>query len=147
MRITYRGDYALKTILELALHYGEEPAATITELAKRLDIPTKFLEQILLDLKRGRFVESRRGSVGGYFLAKAPSEIKLGEVVRFIDGSVEPIACVSKEYSGCRDMGTCAFKDIWHEVNKATSKIIDNITFEDLVKRTKKTSAVSTYQI
>ena len=65
MRITYKGDYALKTILDLSLHYGNR-AMTIHDLARRADIPLKFLEQILLDLKRGGFVQSRRGKVGGY---------------------------------------------------------------------------------
>ncbi len=66
MKITYRGDYALKATLDLALHYSNG-VVTIHDLAKRLDIPIKFLEQVLLDLKRGGFVQSRRGKVGGYF--------------------------------------------------------------------------------
>jgi len=147
MRITYRTDYALKTILELAQNYGKEPAATITELAKRLDIPIKFLEQILLDLKRGGFVESRRGKIGGYLLAKTPAEIKLGEVVRFVEGSIEPIACVDKHYLGCSDINKCVFRGIWQEVNSATAKIVDNITFEDLVKKVNKRDTTLTYQI
>jgi len=85
MRVTYKGDYALKTILDLALHYERGPV-TIHDLARRADIPIKFLEQILLNLKRGGFVQSRRGKIGGYFLARPPAGIKLGEVVRFIDG-------------------------------------------------------------
>src|SRR3989339_1859398 len=112
MRITYKGDYALKAILDLALHY-DRGVVTIHDLAKRTDAPIKFLEQVLLDLKRGGFVESRRGKVGGYLLAKPPSQIKLGEVVRFIDGPIEPIACVEKNYSGCIDTYTCVFKKIW----------------------------------
>jgi Rrf2 family protein len=146
MRITYRGDYALKTILDLALHYGNSPV-TIHELAKRADIPIKFLEQILLDLKRGGFVESRRGKIGGYLLAKAPSEIKLGEVIRFVDGPIEPIACTEKKYSGCNDLYKCVFRKIWQEVANATSKIIDNITFEYLIKKIKVSEGRFIYQI
>ena len=71
MKITYKGDYALKAILDLALNYGR--LVTIHELAARADMPLKFLEQVLLDLKKGGFVESRRGKVGGYLLAKPPS--------------------------------------------------------------------------
>jgi len=112
MRITYKGDYALKTILDLALHYGNTPV-TIHDLAKQEDIPIKFLEQILLDLKRGGFVESRRGKIGGYLLAKAPSQIKLGEIIRFIDGPIEPVACVHHNYEGCSDINKCIFKGIW----------------------------------
>ncbi|MFA5096908.1 MAG: Rrf2 family transcriptional regulator [Candidatus Omnitrophota bacterium] len=146
MKITYKGDYALKTLLALAEHFGNGPVA-INDLSKRLDIPTKFLEQILLGLKRAGFVESRRGKVGGYSLAKAPSGITLGEVARFVDGPLEPIACVNKKYSGCRDVASCVFRGIWGEVARSTARILDNITFEDLVKRSKKTNRTFNYQI
>jgi len=146
MRITYKGDYALKTILGLALHYGEEPV-NISELAKRADIPVKFLEQILLDLKRGGFVESRRGKIGGYLLAKHPSRIRLGEVIRYIDGAIEPIGCVDRHYKGCRDINRCVFRDVWAKVTESTSKIIDNITFEDLAKKAKGSEKALVYQI
>ena len=146
MHITYKGDYALKTMLDLALHYGNSPIA-IHDLAERADIPTKFLEQILLDLKRGGFVESRRGKIGGYLLAKPPAQIKLGEVVRFVDGPVDPIACTEKKYSGCNDVYRCVFRKIWQEVSLTTSRIIDNITFEDLAKRVKEKNPALIYQI
>lgn len=146
MHITYRGDYALKAILDLALHHASEPV-TIHELAKRLDIPNKFLEQILLDLKRGGFVESRRGKVGGYLLAKPASEIKLGEVIRFIEGPIEAIACVDRGYKGCRETKCCVFRGIWQDVSKATAKIVDNINFEDLAKKNKRVDVSFTYQI
>ena len=146
MRITYRGDYALKAVLDLALHY-DESVVTINDLAKRTDAPTKFLEQVLLGLKRGGFVESRRGKVGGYRLAKSPSEIKLGDVVRFVDGPVEPISCLEGGYSGCRDVYRCVLKSIWGRVAKATSDIIDSITFEDLVNQLKKKQSALTYAI
>ena len=93
MKITYKGDYALKAVLDLAVYYGNE-AVTINDIAKRIDAPVKFLEQVLLDLKKGGFVESRRGKIGGYLLSKAPGKITVGEVIRFIDGPIEPISCV-----------------------------------------------------
>jgi len=146
MRITYKGDYALKTILDLAWHYSDKPV-TISELARRADIPIKFLEQILLELKKGRFVQSRRGKVGGYLLARPPSKIRLGEVVRFIDGPIEPIICVDKNYKGCHDISRCAFREVWARVSHSTSSIIDNITFEDLLKRIKSLGSAFVYQI
>ena len=146
MRITYKGDYALKTTLDLAIHYGNSPI-TIHDLAKRADVSIKFLEQILLDLKRGGFVESRRGKIGGYLLAKPPSQIKLGEVIRFIDGPIEPIACVGKNYQGCTDIYKCSFRRIWQEVERSTSKIVNNITFEDLVNQTQKSKETVVYKI
>ena len=146
MKITYKGDYALKALLDLALHY-DTGLVTIHDLAKRSDIPIKFLEQVLLDLKRGGFVESRRGNIGGYLLAKAPGDIKVGDVVRYIDGPIEPIACADKKYSGCGSIYKCAFRNIWQDVAKVTSDIIDHVTFEDLVNKTKAAARTTVYSI
>ncbi len=146
MHITYKGDYALKAVLDLALPY-DKGVVTIHDLAKRTDTPIKFLEQVLLDLKKGGFVESRRGKVGGYLLAKSPSQIKLGDVVRFIDGPIEPLTCVERGYSGCKDIYKCIFRNIWREITRSTSDIIDNITFENLVKQAKSQKETLVYQI
>jgi len=145
MKITYRGDYALKAILDLALNHDK--LVTIHDLAGRAQIPIKFLEQVLLDLKRGGFVESRRGKVGGYLLAKHPSQIRIGDVIRYIDGPLEPIACTEKGYSGCTDIYKCTFRKIFKQVALATSDIVDNITFEDLAKQVETQSEIFSYQI
>ena len=145
MKITYKGDYALKAVLALAVHYGQ--VITIHDLSKRTDTPIKFLEQVLLDLKRGGFVESRRGKIGGYLLAKHPSRIKLGEVISFIDGPLEPINCIAKEYTGCRDVNKCVFRKIWREVTVAIGKVIDNITFEDLANQAREKKEGLAYSI
>ncbi len=149
MEITYKGDYALKAILDLASHY-EQGVVTIHEMAKRIDTPVKFFESVLLELKQGGFVDSKRGINGGYFLLKHPKDIRLGDVVRFIDGPIEPIACASTKnnYKGCKEIHRCVFRDIWIDVNKATSGIIDNITFQDLVEKNRiAASAVDSYNI
>ena len=131
MRVTYRGDYALKAVLNLAINYGKD-VVTIHEMAKSIDAPIKFLEQVLLDLKKGGFVESRRGKVGGYMLSRQPGKITIGDVIRFMDGPTEPISCVRQGYSNCRDIYKCVFRKIWQDVSQATAGIIDNITFEEL---------------
>jgi Rrf2 family protein len=133
MQITYKGDYSLKAILFLAIHHNRD-VVNLHELAKKLDIPIKFLEQIMLDLKRGGFVDSKRGVNGGYFLLKHPKDIRVGDVVRFIDGPIEPIACANrdKKYKGCNDVYACVFRDIWIETAKAISNIVDNVNFDDL---------------
>lgn len=146
MKITYKGDYALKVILELALNYPNK-LLTIHELSDRLDIPYKFLEQILLVLKKGGFVSSKRGKIGGYFLMKPPQKIKLGDIVRFIDGPIEPISCVAENYKGCDDVYNCVFRNIWQRIASFTSEILDNITFEDLANNVKKHKDVLIYQI
>jgi Rrf2 family protein len=146
MKITYKGDYALKAILDLARHYSSEPI-TIHDIAKRIDAPVKFLEQVLLELKRGGFIESRRGKVGGYLLSRPPDKITVGEIIRFMDGPIEPISCVKQGYSGCGDLYKCAFRNIWQQVFKATSEIVDRITFEDLVAQIDSAQQVLSYTI
>ena len=146
MRISYKGDYAIKTILSLAEHFGEEPV-TIQSLAKRSDIPIKFLEQILLALKRGDFVQSRRGKAGGYQLSRHPSQISLGEVMRFIDGPIEPLACVDAAYKGCADMTSCVLRPVWRRVAESTAQIVDSVTFESLTEEKRKARDEGDYQI
>jgi len=138
MKITYKGDYSLKAMLDLAMHYNKG-VLPIQELSKKGDIPNKFLEQILLALKKGGFVGSKRGIDGGYFLARPPEAITVGEVIRFIEGPIEPIACAGKKkYEKCRDFPYCVFKDIWSQVYTATSLVVDTITFAELLRRIEK---------
>ncbi|MFA6078739.1 MAG: Rrf2 family transcriptional regulator [Candidatus Omnitrophota bacterium] len=146
MRITFKGDYALKAVLDLALHHEKE-LVTIHDMAKRIDAPIKFLEQVLSALKNGGFIESRRGSVGGYLLSRPPDKITVGEVVRFIDGPIEPISCVKEGYSNCADINKCVFKKMWQKVSKATSDIIDNVTFGELVLQVNAGQQVLAYSI
>jgi len=146
VRVTYKGDYALKALLDLALHYDKE-LVTSHDMAKRIDAPVKFLEQVLLDLKKGGFVESRRGNIGGYLLSRVPAKITVGEVVRFIDGPIEPISCIKKGYSNCTDINKCVFKKIWQKVYQATSDIVDNVTFEELVSQVNLRQQVLAYSI
>lgn len=146
MRITYRGDYALRAVLDLATHYNQG-VVTIHELARRADAPVKFLEQVLLDLKKGGFVESKRGTNGGYLLSRHPKNIKMGEVVRFIDGPIEPIACVEERYSGCKSMPACVLRNVCKEVAEATSNIVDKVTFEDLALQAKAGKKEAVYSI
>ncbi|MEI8012588.1 MAG: Rrf2 family transcriptional regulator [Candidatus Omnitrophota bacterium] len=146
MKITHKGDYALKAVLDLATHY-DEGVVTIHAIAKRIDAPSKFLEQVLLELKRGGFIESRRGKIGGYMLAKPPRDITLGDVVRFVDGSLEPIACVNKDYADCNDLHKCVFRPVWQKVSNATSDIVDHMTFEELANRMRAATQEPTYSI
>jgi len=141
MKITYKGDYALKALLQLALRYNEGDVLSINEIAKFGDMPVKFLEQILLTLRKGGFVKAKRGVQGGFSLAKHPKDITVGEVVRFIEGPIEPISCVCEDsYKGCRDINSCIFRGVWKEVSHAISIVIDTLTFEELVIRYKEKS-------
>lgn len=139
MKITYKGDYALKAILELSLKYEEDRnrSVPINEIAKFGDMPKKFLEQILLTLVRGGILKSRRGAGGGFTLAKPPAKITIGEVVRLIEGPIEPIECVDEGYKGCADVKGCILRGVWTEVADAISAIVDTLTFEELIRRYK----------
>jgi len=137
MRISYKGDYALKAILELSLRYGYGETVSINEIAASGDMPEKFLEQILLALKNGGFVKSKRGVKGGFYLARPPKDITVGDVIRFIEGPTEPISCVEEGYKGCKDLKSCIFRGVWKEVGQAISLVIDTLTFEELAYRYK----------
>ncbi len=148
MKITYKGDYALKALLELALRYndGEQQAIPIAEIIRIGDMPKQFLEQILLTLTRGGFVRSKRGSGGGFFLAKSPADITVGQVLRFVEGPIEPIECVKEGYKGCGDLKSCIFRNVWKEVAGAISIVVDTLTFEELVQRYKEKDLSQSYE-
>jgi Rrf2 family transcriptional regulator, cysteine metabolism repressor len=133
MKITYKSDYALKAVLDLALCYESGEPVSIHDIAKRIDAPVKFLEQIFSGLKTHGIIESRRGSSGGYLLGKPPAQITVGEIVRLIEGPTEPISCVKQGYSGCGEIYTCVFRKLWQDIHHATSQVIDNVNFKELV--------------
>lgn len=134
MKISYKTDYSLKVILDLSNHY-ENQLVHIDELSKRQDIPRKFLEQLLLSLKRGGFVQSKKGPKGGYSLTCDPGKIMLGDIVRFVEGTVYPISCIDpKAKQTCDFISKCVFIGIWREVEEAISAIIDRFSFADLLE-------------
>ena len=147
MKISYKSDYALKAVLDLALCYeGREPVS-IHDTAKRIDAPVKFLEQIFSGLKSHGVIESRRGSNGGYLLAKPPEKITVGEIIRLIEGPTEPISCVKQDYTGCEEMYTCVFRNIWKDIHDATSQVIDRVNFRDLAIQYDSMRNVATFSI
>jgi Rrf2 family cysteine metabolism transcriptional repressor len=147
MKITYKSDYALKAVLDLALRYeGREPVS-IHDTAKRIDAPVKFLEQIYSGLKTHGIIESRRGSSGGYLLARTPEKITVGEIIRLIEGPTEPISCVRQDYTGCDEMYTCVFRSIWEDIHNATSNILDNVDFKELAVRYDSVHNIATFSI
>ena len=145
MKITFKGDYALKALLDLSLHYGKPQP--IEDIAKRQDIPPKFLEQILLGLKKGGFLKSIRGKKGGYLLSGDPKDITMGKVIRYIEGPVEPIACVNHKET-CSYSSKCALRDVFSDIGKQIAAKVDSITFADLRDRqAKKESKYAEYYI
>lgn len=126
--------YALRAIYALAAHDRDEPLK-IAAIAAREQIPIRFLEVILGQLKAGGFVKSRRGAEGGYLLAKPPEAITVGAVLRFVDGPIAPVDCVSQSRPApCTFDGHCAFFPFWNRVRQAISDVVDHTTFADLVR-------------
>lgn len=131
MNISVKGDYALKAIFDLALQ-GKERPVKIAEIAARQGIPQKFLELILGQLKQGGFVDSRRGAEGGYLLARGAETILVGEVLRFIEGPLSPGDRTRKSR---RRSTESPFTEMWKQVDRAVSEIIDKTSFAELVER------------
>ncbi|MDD5558512.1 Rrf2 family transcriptional regulator [Candidatus Methylomirabilis sp.] len=149
MRVSTKGDYATRAMQDLALHYEEGPIQ-IEEIARRQHLPARYLEQILLSLKRAGFVESKRGMSGGYYLAKPPREITIGAIIRAMEGPIVPIFCVeSGPREICIEEPHCSLRDIWADVRDAVAQIVDRTTLEDLCQRfrTKQERQRVSYQI
>jgi Rrf2 family cysteine metabolism transcriptional repressor len=137
MKLSTKGEYASRAMLELALRF-DEGALHIRDISAAQDIPERFLEQILLQLKRAGYLRSRKGPHGGYFLAKSPSRISVAEVIRVMDGPLAPIGCVSVTAKAfCDREGSCGLKGLWKEVRDAIASILERTTFEDLAERTR----------
>ncbi len=126
LNISVKGEYALQAVLDLTIQDSAKPVK-IASIAKRQKIPQKFLELILAGLKQGGFVESRRGAEGGYLLARDPSQISVGEVLRFVEGSRSNRAASKRQ-------GETPFSDMWRRIDGAVSGILDQTTFAELAR-------------
>jgi len=140
MKLSLRGEYALRALLVLGLNYGQA-VVRIRAISLQQTIPKRFLEQILNDLKSAGIVQSRRGAAGGYRLARAPEEITLAEIVRHIEGALAPVSCVSERFyekCSCPDESRCAIRSVMQEVRNAVAKIADRVTIAELCERSRK---------
>ncbi|MCB4790345.1 MAG: Rrf2 family transcriptional regulator [Elusimicrobia bacterium] len=136
MKISFKGDYALKIILDLSLSY-KKGLSQIRDISKRLDIPEKYLEQIVTILKGAKYIKTQRGPKGGISLSKAPNQITLGEVIRLMEGPTSPVTCVSKScYTRCNFESKCSFKSVWEDVRDRVNEVVDKTTFQDMVEKT-----------
>lgn len=129
-----QSDYALRALFTLVDHFGGTPIP-IRELARRNDVPKRFLEQIMLDLKAQGWVNSTPGIRGGYVLAKSPDKITMGEVVRHFDGILAPIGCVSVNgYKRCSQEPVCRFRRVFLDIRNYVAGVMDRSTLADVAK-------------
>src|SRR5512136_3283055 len=137
MRLSTKGEYASRAMLELARRYQKGPVHS-RQISEAQEIPQRFLEQLLLLLKRAGYLRSRKGQRGGYVLAKPPAEINVAEVIRVMDGPLAPIDCVSvMAHEACPMEGTCGLRWLWKDVRDAVAAILEATTFDDLVRRSR----------
>jgi len=134
MLITKKNQYALRAIFELARQKGKGPIK-ISHIAEAQNIPVRFLEVILGQLKSSGLVKSKRGFYGGYELVPSPEEITIGRIIRFMERNMEPTECFAlvPEYN-CPFIGRCSFFPMWSKVKDAVFKVYDETTIQDLLE-------------
>lgn len=134
MKISTKGRYALRLMLDLALNNTGEfiPLKTVSE---RQEISVKYLEQIITTLVKAGFVKGLRGSKGGYKLAKNPEDYTVGMILRLTEGSLAPVACLEDDVNTCERCDDCITLELWKKLYDAINSVVDNMTLEDLIEK------------
>ena len=133
MRISTRGRYSTRMMLELALRYGKGPTL-LKEIAKIQEISMKYLSQLIIPLKVAGWIIGTRGAHGGYLLAKPPEEIRLSDIVTSVEGSLNPVECIDNP-DICDRYSTCITQEIWSEIGKKCLEVLESYTLQDVVNR------------
>jgi len=133
MKISTRGRYSTRMMLELGLKYGKGPTL-LKEIAKSQEISMKYLSQLILPLKVAGLIMGTRGAHGGYLLTKPPEDIKLSEIVTSVEGSLNPVECIDNP-DICPRSGFCATYEIWEEMGRRNMEILESRTLKDLIDR------------
>lgn len=133
MKVSTKGRYALRLMLDLALHNDGE-FIRIKSIAKRQGLSEKYLEQIITYLNKAGYVKSARGAQGGYRLSKEPKDYTVGMILRLTEGSLAPVACLEDDINQCSRQEKCATLEIWKRLDDAIRDVVDNITLENLVE-------------
>ena len=138
MQFSQKSQYALRALFELSKRKGNGPVR-IADVAKAQDIPRRFLESILSELRRGGFVASHRGREGGYTMVCEPSETTVGDILRFVEGPMGPIDCIcGKSTNNCTLRGKCVFEPMWVRVREAMLGVLQETTLASLMEEEKR---------
>lgn len=132
MRISTKGRYAIRLMLDLAANAAGEPIR-LKDTAKRQNISEKYLEQIISVLNKAGYVKSTRGPQGGYLPACSPSEITVGEILRVMEGNLAPVDCILEDHPACGREAHCASRILWRKVDQAVGEVVDHVTLQDLL--------------
>lgn len=137
MKISTKGEYGIRAMIELAHRYGQGYVQS-AEIAAVRDVPENYLYQLLITLRKAGLVRSRRGPQGGHMLSRPPNRISLAEVVMALEGPLAPVTCVQDSMvNDCLFADTCVVRDVWQRVTDATRQILEDTSFEQLVEREK----------
>ncbi len=135
MKLSTKGQYGTRMLLDIALHQDEEPIL-LKDIAQRQQISLPYLEHLVSPLIAGEIVRSTRGAKGGISLAKPPEQIKLSEVLQLLEGSIAPVACVN-DPGVCSRSELCVTRDLWDELKQAMNGVLESTTLQNLVERQK----------
>ncbi len=136
LKLSTRGQYGTRALLDLALHEGKGPVL-LKNIAQRQQISLRYLEHLVTPLIAGGILRSTRGPRGGVSLAKAPGEIRLNEVIRLLEGSISPVECIN-DPGICTRSKVCATRDIWSDLKNAVNEVLESTTLQDLAERQKR---------
>ncbi len=134
MKISTRGRYAVRVMLDLALHNTGD-CIKVKDIAARQGISEKYLEQIIALLNKAGFLQSVRGAQGGYRLLRAPEEYTVGMILRTTEGSLAPVACLEEDTGECNRVDTCETLQVWRELYDAINRVVDGVSVADLARQ------------
>jgi len=132
MKLSTRSRYGTRLMQDLAQHYDEGPVR-IGEIAKRQDISVKYLEQLIIPLKRSNLIKSIRGVKGGHMLARPPGQITVGQIVKALEGAIELVDCIENPEE-CERSGSCLTRSIWEDASKAMYEKLNSITLSEMLE-------------
>ncbi len=144
MKVSTKGHYGVQAMLDLALRYGEGPIS-LKSIAERQALSEPYLEQLIATLRKAGLVKSMRGAQGGYVLAKEPQEIKIGDIIRVLEGPIAPVECVQGDNEQCGKYEVCVTKVVWQKVKTSIEEVLDSITLGDLCKEAKRIQLTNNY--
>nr|WP_296006049.1 Rrf2 family transcriptional regulator [uncultured Blautia sp.] len=138
MKLSTKGRYGLRALIDLALYSEKEEAVSIQSISERQRISDSYLEQLMRKLKKEGLIQSIRGAQGGYRLAKPAEEISVGDVLRALEGSIEAVSCGAGNNEHCQGEDLCVARYVWQEINKSIQETVDSIMLSQLVEESRR---------
>ena len=138
MKLSTKGRYGLRALIDLAVHSSGGTPVSITSISARQDLSERYLEQLMAKLKKAGLIQSVRGAGGGYVLARDPGKISVGDVLRALEGNLDPVDCAGLDPDGvCRAADSCVTKYVWKRINESINRTVDEIRLDHLVEESR----------